>query len=130
MAKFSEIILNGKKDGKTLEEINKELKEAGATFSLKSMSEAEAKAKALKEQEEGFKPGKEPLMVDGVLAIMASDGKPIKMTSGVLGKGTKASVKTPSMERDISRAGTTITAGGFELRYDSNRYCVSKSRIK
>ena len=37
MAKFSEIILNGKKDGKTLEEINKELKEAGATFSLKSM---------------------------------------------------------------------------------------------
>ena len=128
MAKFSEIILNGKKDGKTLEEINKELKEAGATFSLKSMSEAEAKA--LKEQEEGSKKGEEPLMVDGVLAIMASDGKPIKLTSGVLAKGTKASVKTPSMERDMSRAGKTITAGGFELRYDSNRYCVSKSRIK
>ena len=130
MAKFSEIILNGKKDGKTLEEINKELKEAGATFSLKSMSEAEAKAKALKEQEEGFKKGEEPLMVDGVLAIMASDGKPIKMTSGVLGKGTKASVKTPSMERYISRAGTTIEAGGFRLTYDSEGYCKSKARIK
>ena len=129
MAKFSEIILNGKKDGKTLEEINKELKEAGATFSLKSMSEAEAKAKALKEQEEGFKKGEEPLMVDGVLAIMASDGKPVKLTSGVLGKGTKASVKTPSMERDISRAGTTIEAGGFKLRYDDNGYCISKTRI-
>ena len=130
MAKFSEIILNGKKNGKTLEEINKELKEAGATFTLKSMTEAEAKAKALKEQEEGFKKGEEPLMVDGVLAIMASDGKPIKLTDGVVGKGAKASVKTPSMERDVSRAGKTITAGGFELRYDSNGYCVSKARIK
>lgn len=46
---FSDIILDGKKAGKSLEEINKELKEAGATFSLKSMTEAEAKAKALKE---------------------------------------------------------------------------------
>ena len=123
MAKFSEIILNGKKNGKTLEEINKELKAAGATFSLKNMTEAEAKAKALKK-------GEEPLMIDGVLAVIASDGKPIKLTSGVLGKDTKASVKTPSMERDISRAGKTITAGGFELRYDSNGYCVSKARIK
>lgn len=126
MAKFSEIILNGKKNGKTLEEINKELKEAGANFSLKNMTEAEAKAKALKEQEEGFKPGKEPLMVDGVLAVMASDGKPIKMID-VSGHDA---IKSPSMERDISRAGKTITAGGFELRYDSNRYCVSKARIK
>ena len=130
MAKFSEIILNGKKDGKTLEEINKELKEAGATFSLKSMSEAEAKAKALKEQEEGFKKGEEPLMIDGVLAVIASDGKPIKMTSGVVGKGTKASVKTPSMERDISRAGKTIEAAGYRLVYDNNGYCKSKARIK
>ena len=126
MAKFSEIILNGKKDGKTLEEINKELKEAGATFSLKSMSEAEAKAKALKEQEEGFKKGEEPLMVDGVLAVMASDGKPIKMIN-VSGHDA---IKSPSMERDMSRAGKTITAAGFELRYDSQGYCKSKARIK
>lgn len=126
MAKFSEIILNGKKNGKTLEEINKELKAAGATFSLKSMAEAEAKAKALKEQEEGFKKGEEPLMVDGVLAVIASDGKPIKMDGGP----ANAAVKSPSMARDMSRAGKTITAGGFELRYDSNRYCVSKARIK
>lgn len=126
MAKFSEIILNGKKNGKTLEEINKELKEAGATFSLKSMTEAEAKAKALKEQEEGFKPGKEPLMVDGVLAVMASDGKPIKMID-VSGHDA---VKSPSMERDMSRAGKTIEAAGYRLTYDSQGYCVSKARIK
>lgn len=126
MAKFSEIILNGKKNGKTLEEINKELKAAGATFSLKNMSEAEAKAKALKEQEEGFKKGEEPLMVDGVLAVMASDGKPIKMINA---SGHDA-IKSPSMERDMSRAGKTIEAAGYRLTYDSNGYCKSKSRIK
>lgn len=125
MAKFSEIILNGQKAGKTLEEINKELKEAGATFSLKDMDEATKKAKALKEQEEGFKKGKEPLTVDGVLAIMASDGKPIKLEGGA-----NAAVKTPTMARDISRAGKTITAGGYKLTYDSNGYCHQKTRIK
>ena len=126
MAKFSEIILNGKKNGKTLEEINKELKEAGANFSLKNMTEAEAKAKALKEQEEGFKPGKEPLMVDGVLAVMASDGKPIKMINA---SGHDA-IKSPSMERDMSRAGKTIEAAGYRLTYNSQGYCTSKARIK
>ena len=126
MAKFSEIILNGKKNGKTLEEINKELKAAGATFSLKNMTEAEAKAKALKEQEEGFKKGEEPLMIDGVLAVIASDGKPIKMDGGP----ANAAVKRPSMARDMSRAGKTIEAAGYRLTYDSNGYCKSKSRIK
>ncbi len=126
MAKFSEIILNGKKNGKTLEEINKELKAAGATFSLKNMSEAEAKAKALKEQEEGFKKGEEPLMVDGVLAVMASDGKPIKMINA---SGHDA-IKSPSMERDMSRAGKTIEAAGYRLTYNSQGYCTSKARIK
>ena len=126
MAKFSEIILNGKKNGKTLEEINKELKEAGANFSLKNMTEAEAKAKALKEQEEGFKKGEEPLMVDGVLAVMASDGKPIKMIN-VSGHDA---IKSPSMERDMSRAGKTIEAAGYRLTYDSQGYCKSKARIK
>lgn len=124
MKKFSEIIIEGQKAKKTLDEINSELKVAGATFRLDSMDEATAKAKALKEQEEGFKPGKEPLMVDGVLAIMASDGKPIKMEGG-----KSASVKTPTMARDMSRAGTTIEAGGFRLTYDENGYCKSKVRI-
>lgn len=123
MKKFSEIIIEGQKAGKTIEEINAELKAAGATFSLKDMDEATTKAKALKEQEEGFKPGEEPLMVDGVLAIMASDGKPIKME----GKGT--AVKTPSMERDMSRAGKTITVGKWKLTYDEDGYCKSKIRI-
>lgn len=124
MKKFSEIIIEGQKANKTLDEINAELKAVGATFHLESMDEATAKAKALKEQEEGFKPGEEPLMVDGVLAIMASDGKPIKMEGD---KGT--SVKTPTMARDMSRAGTTIEAGGFRLTYDENGYCKTKTRI-
>ena len=124
MKKFSEIIIEGQKAGKTIDEINAELKTAGATFSLKDMDEATAKAKALKEQEEGFISGEEPLMVDGVLAIMASDGKPIKM------EGSKsASVKTPTMARDISRAGKTITAGKWKLTYDENGYCKKKVRI-
>ena len=124
MKKFSEIIIEGQKAGKTIEEINAELKTAGATFSLKDMDEATAKAKALKEQEEGFIPGEEPLMVDGVLAIMASDGKPIKMEGG-----KNASVKTPTMARDTSRAGKTITAGKWKLTYDENGYCKKKVRI-
>ena len=86
------------------------------------MAEAEAKAKALKEQEEGFKKGEEPLMIDGVLAIIASDGKPIKMNDGP--------AKSPSMARDMSRAGKTIEAGGFRLTYDNDGYCKSKIRIK
>lgn len=123
MKKFSEIIIEGQKAGKTIDEINAELKTAGATFSLKDMDEATAKAKALKEQEEGFIPGEEPLMIDGVLAIMASDGKPIKME----GKG--AAVKSPTMERDMSRAGKTITAGKWKLTYDENGCCKKKVRI-
>lgn len=123
MKKFSEIIIEGQKAGKTIEEINAELKAAGAIFFLKDMDEATAKAKALKEQEEGFIPGEEPLMVDGVLAIMASDGKPIKLE----GKG--AAVKTPTMERDMSRAGKIITAGKWTLTYDEDGYCKSKIRI-
>lgn len=123
MKKFSEIIIEGQKAGKTIEEINAELKTAGATFSLKDMDEATAKAKVLKELEEGFLPGEEPLMVDGVLAVMASDGKPIKLE----GKG--AAVKTPTMERDMSRAGKTITAGKWKLTYDEDGYCKSKIRI-
>lgn len=130
MVKFSEIILEGKKAGKTLEEINADLKAAGATFHLADLSEAELMAKKLKEQEEGFLPGEEPLMVDGCLAVMADDGKPIKMTDGVLGKGVKASVKTPSMERDISRAGKTIHAAGYELTYNEDGYCTSKKKMK
>ena len=126
MKKFSEIIIEGQKAKKTLDEINAELKAAGATFHLESMDEATAKAKALKEQEEGFKPGEEPLMVDGVLAIMASDGKPIKMINA---SGHDA-IKSPSMERDMSRAGKTIEAAGYRLTYDSNGYCKSKARIK
>lgn len=123
MKKFSEIIIEGQKAKKTLDEINAELKAAGAIFHFESMDEATAKAKALKEQEDGFKPGKEPLMVDGVLAVMASDGKPIKM------EGKDTATKTPSMERDMSRAGTTIEAGGFRLTYDENGYCKTKTRI-
>lgn len=123
MKKFSEIIIEGQKAGKTVEEINTELKKAGATFHFETMDEAMAKAKELKEQEEGFMKGEEPMMIDGQLAMMASDGKPIKLD------GEGAAVKTPTMARDKSRAGTTITVGKFKLTYDENGYCTKKSRI-
>lgn len=59
MGKFEEIINNGKKNGKSIEEINKELKEAGANFHLNS----NGTKSGWTEQEivEGFnKPEKEP----------------------------------------------------------------------
>lgn len=65
-------------------------------------------------------------MVDGVLAVIASDGKPIKMDGGP----KNASVKSPSMARDMSRAGKTIEAAGYRLVYDNDGYCKSKTRIK
>lgn len=53
--KFTEIITKGLEDGKTYEEINAELREAGATFYL----DAEGKIPGWSEAEmaEGFKPG-------------------------------------------------------------------------
>ena len=54
--KFEEIILNGKKSGKRVEEINKELAEAGATFHLNDKSFGSWTEEEMKE---GFIPADE-----------------------------------------------------------------------
>lgn len=121
--KYEEIIENGKKAGKSYEEINAELKAAGADFSLNP--EKATGGWTEKEWEEGFFETEKPLVIDGVLHIMASDGKPIGMDNA-----NGAGIKSPVVKRDVSRAGTVIQAGGWELTYDEDGYCVSKGRIR
>ena len=73
---------------------------------------------------------------------VASDGKPIEYNSGVTSKKTvenpdgttktvtvKPSTKQPSMARDKSRAGTTITTGDWAITYDNDGYAVRKTRV-
>lgn len=55
--KYEEIINNGKKDGKSIEQINKELKEAGATFHINPNYTESGWTQ--KEMDEGFIPAKE-----------------------------------------------------------------------
>lgn len=57
MCKFEEIINNGKKSGKSIDEINKELKEAGANFHLNS--DGTKPVWTEQEMAEGFIPAKE-----------------------------------------------------------------------
>ena len=74
---------------------------------------------------------------DGVYGI-ASDGKAIKLVSSnnpsgksSVKKGSaKSARKSASMARDTSRAGTTITAGGYNVTYDDKGYAVKKVKIK
>ena len=56
---FAEIINEGKKNGKTIEAINKELKEAGATFHLDYTMTPDGPQTgwSKKEMAEGFQPG-------------------------------------------------------------------------
>ena len=59
MGKFEEIINNGKKDGKSIAEINKELKEAGANFHINP--DHTESSWTQEEMDEGFnKPENEP----------------------------------------------------------------------
>ena len=56
MGKFEEIINNGKKDGKSIAEINKELKEAGANFHINP--DHTESGWTQEEMDEGFIPAK------------------------------------------------------------------------
>ena len=59
------------------------------------------------------------------LTRIASDGKPVTLTDTTPDGKTKLSIIAPTMERDISRANTTITVDPcWELVYDANGYCV------
>lgn len=62
--------------------------------------------------------------------IKASDGKDIRIsTRPEPYGGADYGAPIPMMDPDPSRAGTTITAGGFELSYDSKGYCYKRVRV-
>ena len=122
---YENIINEGKAAGKTIKEINKALKEAGANFYLNP--DGGVANWTEQEMKEGFIPAKDDGK-DGIYKI-ASDGKPVRYANkgpvgGVYG------VAIPVMERDESRADTTITVGHWELSYDSLGYCYSRKNLR
>lgn len=122
--KYAEIINEGKKQGAPVEAINAELEAAGANFYI----DPNGRPTGWTEQEmkEGFKPGEDEK--DGLYEI-ASDGKPIRYSNKAPGGGKYGSA-IPVMERDESRADTTITVGHWELSYDSLGYCYSRKNLR
>ena len=123
--KYAEIITEGKKNGKTIEEINEALKEAGATFHLNP--DGGVSGWTEQEMKEGFIPAEDDGK-DGIYKI-ASDGKPIRYSTKALGGGIYGT-PIPVMDRDESRADTTITVGHWELSYDSRGYCYSRKNLR
>ena len=123
--KFESIIKKGQADGKTYEEINAELKAAGANFHL----DPNGKVSGWTDQEkaEGFIPGEDDGK-DGIYKT-ASDGKLIRYSNKAPGGGVYG-VAIPVMDRDESRADTTITVGHWELSYDSLGYCYSRKNLR
>ena len=126
MEKIYENIINeGKRSGKTIEAINDELKAAGASFHL----DADGSVAGWTEQEmkEGFITGEDDGK-DGIYKI-ASDGKPIRFSNKAPGGGVYGTA-IPVMDRDESRADTTITVGHSELAYDSHGYSYSRKNLR
>lgn len=123
--KYAEIITEGKAAGKSIEEINEALKEAGANFHLSPDGGVAGWTKD--EMREGFIPAED----DGKDALykIASDGKPIRYSNKALGGGVYGTA-IPVMDRDESRADTTITVGHWELSYDSRGYCYSRKNLR
>ena len=101
--KFAEIINEGKKNGKTIEAINVELKEAGANFHLDPDGKVAGWTDA--EMAEGFLPG-DP---------------------------AKDAQRTVDMRRREDLAGTKqiqwIPGGKFEVEYDELGYAKSAVRV-
>lgn len=126
MEKIYENIINeGKATGKTIEAVNAELKAAGANFHLNP--DGGVANWTEDEMREGFIPAAD----DGKDALykIASDGKPIRFSNKALGGGVYG-VAIPVMDRDESRADTTITVGHWELSYDSRGYCYSRTNLR
>lgn len=123
--KFAEIINEGYKSGKTTEAINAELKEAGANFHLDPDSGVAGWTDA--EMKDGFIPAEDD-GTDGIYKI-ASDGKPIRFSSKIPGSNAVYSSAVPVMDRDESRAGTTITVDSWKLTYDECGYCRERGRV-
>lgn len=123
--KYAEIINEGKKQGAPVEAINAKLKAAGANFHLNPDGSVDGWTEA--EMANGFVPAEDDRK-DGLYEI-ASDGKPIRYSNKALGGGVYG-VAIPVMERDESRADTTITVGHWELSYDSLGYCFSRKNLR
>lgn len=123
--KYAEIINEGKKQGAPVEAINAKLKAAGANFHLNP--DGGVAGWTEQEMKEGFIPGEDDGK-DGIYKI-ASDGKPIRYSNKALGGGVYG-VAIPVMDRDESRADTTITVGHWELSYDSRGCCYSRKNLR
>ena len=123
--KYAEIINESKKQGAPVEAINAELKAAGANFHLNP--DGGVAGWTEQEMKEGFIPGEDDGK-DGIYKI-ASDGKPIRYSNKALGGGVYG-VAIPVMDRDESRADTTITVGHWELSYDSRGCCYSRKNLR
>ena len=102
--KFENIITEGKRKGKTVDEINAELKAAGATFHLSSLEGNGVWTE--QEMEEGFIPG-----------APAQDAQ-----------------RELDMSRKMEFAGTKqiqwIPGGKFEVEYDANGYAKRAVKVK
>lgn len=122
--KFLDIINEGKAAGKSIEAVNAELKAAGANFHL--TPDGYIAGWSDKEMAEGFVPAEDDRK-DGLYET-ASDGKPIRFSNKAPGGGKYGSA-IPVMERDESRADTTITVGHWKLSYDSLGYCYSRKNL-
>ena len=123
--KYAEIINEGKATGKSIEEINAELKAAGATFHLNP--DGGVAGWTEQEMKEGFIPAEDDGK-DGIYKI-ASDGKPIRYSNKALDGGVYGAA-IPVMDWDESRADTTITVGHWELSYDSRGCCYSRKNLR
>ena len=103
--KYAEIINEGKKNGKTIAEINAELKAAGATFHLDANG-APVEGWTEAEMAEGFIPAEEE---------------------------PKDAQRTVDMRRREDLAGTKqiqwIPGGKFEVTYDEDGYAKSAVRV-
>lgn len=102
--KFENIITEGKRKGKTVDEINAELKAAGATFHLSSLEGNGVWTE--QEMKEGFIPG-----------APAQDAQ-----------------RELDMSRKMEFAGTKqiqwIPGGKFEVEYDANGYAKRAVKVK
>ena len=123
--KYADIINEGKKRGAPIEAVNAELKAAGANFHLNADGYVEGWTEA--EMAEGFIPAED----DGKDARykIASDGKPVRLSTKAPGGGVYGAA-VPVMNRDESRADTTITVDHWELAYDSHGYCYSRKNLR
>ena len=123
--KYVDIINEAKKNGKSIEEANKLLKAAGANFHLNP--DGYIVGWTEQEMKEGFVPAEDDRK-DGLYET-ASDGKPVRLSTKAPGGGVYGTA-IPVMERDESRADTTIIVGHWELSYDSLGYCYSRKNLR